>query len=218
MSVLIYFGVESLGYSLSTVKFIQMISFAIFFQIPACIVQDIRPLHILSIVGIGFLFYLIFVSLPILIKVSMLEIQYYQEINYSKSSVVYFDVNLNIFSVICMYFFCFSNHNVVLTIISDLKGDVEKKGNRVINIQFIIEFFCYLLVMFIGYLSTFENTNEIYIDRPNEGQSILLGKTLYIVGLTCDIGLYYYISRPQLEYFFYKNLTDNFNKKRYFDS
>ena len=72
--------------------------------------------------------------------------------------------------------------------------------------------------MFIGYLSTFENTNEIYIDRPNEGQSILLGKTLYIVGLTCDIGLYYYISRPQLEYFFYKNLTDNFNKKRYFDS
>jgi amino acid permease len=109
-----------------------------------------------------------------------------------------------------MYFFCFSNHNVALNIISELKGDKEKKGNNAINIQFYIEFILYLVVMFAGYLSTFNYTSEIYIDRPGEGMLIIIGEALYMIGLTCNIGLYYYISRPQIEMLYFHDMVNHF--------
>jgi hypothetical protein len=63
MSVLVYLGIESLGFSLTHVKFVQMFIFCLIFQIPASIVRNIKPLHVLSLIGIGILLYIISVTI-----------------------------------------------------------------------------------------------------------------------------------------------------------
>ena len=114
----------------------------------------------------------------------------------------YFDFNINILKVFCMFFFSFGNHNAILNVVKDLKNPTIKRGKKVVHYSFYIEFFVYLTTMLIGYFSTYEDTKEIFIDRPNQSFFLLIGKMFYIVALTCHIGMFYYISKPSLQYYF----------------
>ena len=98
-----------------------------------------------------------------------------------------------------MYFFAYANHNAVLNVIHEVKQPTKQKGNKIVNYTFIIELITYTTVLYSGYLSTFDLTNEIFIDREGQSFFLVMGKALYIVSLTCHIGLYYFISRPSIE-------------------
>lgn len=65
----------------------------------------------------------------------------------------------------------------------------------------------------MGYFSTYQETNEIFVDRMEEGIFMVVGKLLYVFSLSCHIGLYYYISRPSLEVLF--NKSQQFSDKQY---
>jgi len=84
---------------------------------------------------------------------------------------------------------------------------------KVLIYSFNIEFYVYLLIILVGYLSTFENTKEIFVDRPGGSIFMMIGKLLYGISLTCHIGLYYYISRPGLEVLF--NNSEPFSETKY---
>jgi amino acid permease len=98
-----------------------------------------------------------------------------------------------------MYIFCYSSHNAILNVIVEVKNVTKVKGRKIAKTAFYIEFFVYTTVLFVGYLSTFENTNEIFIDRPDQTIYLVVGKLLYIISLTCHIALFYFISRPSIE-------------------
>lgn len=83
---------------------------------------------------------------------------------------------------------------------------------KVLNYSFNIEFYVYFLIILVGYLSTYENTKEIFVDRPGESIFMIIGKVLYTISLTCHIGLYYYISRPGLEVML--NDSEQFSEKK----
>jgi amino acid permease len=119
--------------------------------------------------------------------------------NYSWERIKLVDVNLDIIKFACVYIFAFTNHNAVLNVISEVKNPTQKRGFRIVNNAFYTEFIVYLLVLCTGYLSTYEETKEIFIDRDKDNIFLIVGKGLYIVALTCHIGLLYYISVPSLE-------------------
>ncbi len=56
--------------------------------------------------------------------------------------------------------------------------------------------------MYLGYFSTLDQTNDIYIDRPYQSIYMILGKMLYVIPLLCNVGLYYFITKPYLEILF----------------
>ena len=164
-------------------------------QIPTCLIRKISVLQSLSVLGTFALFYTIFVAL--------LETPYYMKKNFEWEKVKYWDFNINVLKVTCMYFFAYNNHNAILNILRELSDNTKDRGKRVKTIGFIIQFISYLTVIIAGYLATLENTSEIFIDRrENQSIFIIIGKMCYIVSLTAHIALYYFISRPSLENLF----------------
>ena len=114
--------------------------------------------------------------------------------------------------VFCMYFFSFGNHNAVLNVVKDLNNPTKKRGKKVVLYSYYIEFFVYLTVMIIGYLSTYEETNELFIDRNDQSIFLLFGKFFYVIALTCHIGMFYYISIDSLQIFL--NNGEEFSNKK----
>jgi hypothetical protein len=53
--------------------------------------------------------------------------------------------------------------------------------------------------MFIGYFSTFDDTDDIYINRADQSIFMIFGKATFIILLICNIGLYYYMNRYEFE-------------------
>ena len=125
--------------------------------------------------------------------------------NYHWKKILFFKLDYDILKVICLYFFAFGNHNAILNVLSDLSNPSKKRCLKVLNYSFKVEFYVYVTVMIVGYFSTFQDTNEIFIDRPGQSIFLVIGKLLYIISLTCHIGLYYYISIPSFEVLFNKS-------------
>jgi len=188
---------------------IQMFCFCLFTQIPLTFSRNIEVLTQVSFYGTLSLLYTVFVS--------VIEFPFFFSENYSVDKIKLFDFNSNLSTVLCIYFFSYANHNAVLNVINEVQNKnswTEKEGKsrglRIANIQYAVLFLTYLTVMLTGYLSTFDQTNEIFLDRKGESIFIVIGKSFYILSLTCHIGLYYYISRPSIEkLFIYRGLTSN---------
>ncbi len=64
-----------------------------------------------------------------------------------------------------MYYFAYANHNAVLNVLNEVKKSTKAIGKKIVKIAFYIEFLTNLVVIFSGYLSTLDRTNEIFIDR-----------------------------------------------------
>jgi amino acid permease len=186
-----------------TARLIQMLIFNTFTQIPMTWVRNIAILHKLSMFGTLALMYTVIVS--------VIEFPFYFKENYSLEKLKLWDFNINIVKTLCMYFFAFANHNAILGVINEIKGQTEEKAYKIVKYTFQVELATYIIVLFTGYLSTFDETNEIFIDRPGVSIFLVIGKALYIITLTCHIGLYYFISRPSLEMAVHqgKRFTDN---------
>lgn len=191
MTILRYFGVTIILEYPKLSKFIQMFSMAIFTQIPICLVRNIEILHKISLFGTLALLYSVIVAI--------IEFPFYFRENYSYEKLKLWDFNPNVLQVLCMYFFAFANHNALLNVISELNKPTKEQGTKIVKYSFFAEFYIYLIVLFTGYLSTFDETNEIFIDRPGNSIFLVIGKILYIVSLTCHIGLYYFVCRPSIE-------------------
>lgn len=63
LSTLNYIGInEGNGYNSDNVMLYQMFVFMVLFEIPICLVENIRPLHLFSIFGTGLLLYVVLVK------------------------------------------------------------------------------------------------------------------------------------------------------------
>lgn len=71
--------------------------------------------------------------------------------------------------------------------------------HKLISYTFYSEVFIYLIVMLVAYFSTYEKTNQIFLDRGDTNIFFIIGKFFYVICLVCNVGLYYYMIRPSLE-------------------
>ncbi len=97
--------------------------------------------------------------------------------NYSHSTIKLFDFNINGIGDSCsIYLFAFANHMYIFTVLNCMDEPHEIKSRIVVFYAYFIEFFVYIGVFFIAYFSTFQDTHEIFIDRPGETIFMTIGK------------------------------------------
>jgi amino acid permease len=183
----------------SYAKFLISLVFVLLLQLPVCTIESFAQLHILSLVGAFMLFYVVLVSI--------FEFPFYFKKYFQPEKVNYFNLNVNIFQTFCVFFFAFGNHTSILNVLYELKDKTTARIKMLVNYTYYLEFSLYLVVMLVGYFSTLDQTNEIYIDRPGQSIFMVIGKVLYALCMVCNIGLYYYMIRPNLEYLFNKSQT-----------
>jgi len=113
--------------------------------------------------------------------------------NYSTSTILLYDFDFNkICNACAIYLFAFSNHPYIFNVLETIKRSNETKTRIIVFYAFYIQFFVYLAILFISYFSTFQNTREIFIDRPNETVFMNIGKAFFSFGLICHIGMLYF--------------------------
>ena len=131
--------------------------------------------------------------------------------NYSTSTILLYDFDFNkICNACAIYLFAFSNHPYIFNVLETIKRSNETKTRIIVFYAFYIQFFVYLAILFISYFSTFQNTNEIFIDRPNETIFMVIGKAIFCLGLICNIGMFYFTSKDCFQTIF--NGGNKFNK------
>jgi amino acid permease len=112
----------------------------------------------------------------------------------------------------CFFIFAFSNHTSVLTAISEITYKTRDRINQLIHYTKNLEMLVYLLIMIIGYFSTFEKTPDIFIDRDDQGAFMVFGKVFYLIFLVICIGLCYYLNKSTFEWFF--NNSESFSERQ----
>jgi amino acid permease len=175
-----------------------------FLLIPISNIKQTDILHKMSLFGGLTLLYSIIVSL--------IEFPFYLMKNYDWTKILFFKFDNNIIKIICLYFFAFGNHNIILDVLQDLSNPKKKRCLKVLNHSFNIQFYIYITVMFVGYFSTFQDTNEIFIDRQGQSIFLIIGKLFFNISLICNIGLYYYFSKPSFEVLF--NNSEKFSERK----
>jgi amino acid permease len=149
-------------------------------QLPVCTLNKISNLHTLSSFGSLFIFYIVIVSI--------FEFPYYFKKNFAFENINWFDFNFNFIQIFCIFFFAFGNHSTIM------------KVAKLVRYTQGSEYVIYLVTMIVGYFSTFDQTNEIYINRENQSIFMIIGKIIFMLVMICNVGLYYYIVKPFIEY------------------
>ena len=133
----------------------------LFLQVPLCLLKNTSKLQIMGVIGsfmIMSVFLIIVAQTPFYLKENMargLTIKWYSKIDFSYLEVV------------AIFMFSYSNHNAVLPILNGVKNPCFETSLGIANLSAFIETISYLLVSVGGYLSTLEETPDIFISRKD---------------------------------------------------
>lgn len=122
---------------------------------------------------------------------------------HSTYTVNYYNISSfeDVVNAICVYFYSFAYHGGSLIIIKNYKDRTEQGINKVLKTSVVSSFFIYYLIMIFGYLSTLEETKEIFINRGNSASIyLLIGKILYSISLIFNIAFTYVLSKKFMQY------------------
>jgi amino acid permease len=159
-------------------------------QIPISTFNSVNNFHILAPLGV--------IPIVYIVLVSIFEFPYYFRNNYSFNNISWFRFDANFIQILCLFFFAFGNHSTIMGTMKELAH--KAKINKLVYYTHRSEIIVYLITMLIGYFSTFDMTNEMYIKREGQGILMVIGKCLYIIVMIVNIALYYYMVKPYLEY------------------
>lgn len=194
MNILDYFSLGDFIYDKDCTKYFLGIVLVFFIQLPICARKSLAKLHILSFIGVTLLFYVIIVAI--------FEFPFYFKKNYSPEKIEYIKLDFNIIEVICVFFFAFGNHTSILNALKEIKNKTDSRIMTLAKFTFYSEFFLYLIIMLVGYFSMYDQTSDIFINREDQSIFMIVGKIFYVFTLTCNVGLYFYMLRPTLEFLF----------------
>jgi amino acid permease len=164
----------------------------LFVQVPICTFNVFARFHVLSIIGSFMIIYIILVSI--------FEWPIFFEQNFSWNRLSFFNLNVSSVDTLCILFFSFGNHSTILNAMSELDPNNEKRIKILVNYTSFSESFLYLVTMLVGYFSTYDLTNEIYINRTYQSIFMIIGKFLLIGLMICNVGLYYYMIKPYFDF------------------
>ena len=125
--------------------------------------------------------------------------------------------NKNIFSIMeipFVLFTSFGNHSTILSVVEQIKSKTSRRVLNVGKFTFFGEFFVYIYLVIICFLSTFQLTsyNEIFLIRPKITFLMTLGLFFMVILMVCNISLYYFTTLPTLQFIF--NRSEEFSKNQ----
>lgn len=113
-----------------------------------------------------------------------------------------------IFDTVSIFMFGFASHNGIFPVYKELRRPYYKRCIKVLNRSFYLELVLFTLISFCGFFSTFSSTRDIFILRPDLGETdyaMLIGKIALVVTLHCVIAVNFNILRLSVQYSLNKN-------------
>jgi len=165
-----------------------------FVQVALSMIKNISKLQYASIVGTIALIYSIFV---IVVEMFFYLNKYLQD---EKNTIPWFiKPNLGYLDTFSTFMFGFSSHNGIYQIFMELKRPSTERFNKILSRAFGIEIVLYLSIAFGGYFSTFQDTKDVFLDRPDlDGFNdvfIKIAKMTLFICLHCTMAINYNIMR-----------------------
>ena len=185
----------------------------IFIQIPLAVFSSGKEFDIMSTLGMFQIVYVLFVII--------FEFPNYLIENFDKQLFgrmeTYFNFNMKMIEMPFIFFIAFGNHSTILSVIRQIKDKTHERINNVGKKTFYAEFGIYLLVFFVCYFSTFEQTEQIFLTKPNTTILNVIGELFMMILMICNISLYFFTSTPTIEFILNDGLTLT-KKQKYISS
>lgn len=178
---------------------------------PLSMKRDISSLTFASLASMGALLYTLLVLLG--------EVTFYFQENKSTAIIYAYVFDLNIFTSFSLVFFAFTCQMQLLPIYSELVAPDYRRIRKVITRALAIDIIFYILIAGAGYLSTFNRTSDIMIERPalpgfSPDYAMLAAAISIILVLIAAFALNYSPARNQLMLLIFK--TNEFSNKANF--
>ena len=178
---------------------------------PLSMKRDISSLTFASLASMGALLYTLLVLLG--------EVTFYFEENKSSAIIHMYVFDLNIFTSFSLVFFAFTCQMQLLPIYSELVAPNYRRIKKVIMRALAIDIVFYILIAGAGYLSTFNKTSDIMIERAalpgfDPDYAMLAAAVSIILVLIAAFALNYSPARNQLMLLLFK--TSEFSNKANF--
>lgn len=193
----VFFGIDQ---ERKDAKLYLMLACFILVQIPLGILKNISKLQYASIVAV--------VCIGYCIVVVMVEMPFYFK-NYLDAGKTIPLINEfhwkdnNYFDAIATFLFGYSCHNGILQVLSEISKPNERRSMKIIRNAFIMELVLYGLMAFCGYFSTFADTPDIFITRPDlpgfKDYFIVVAQATLFICLHCVVAVNYNIMRASFK-------------------
>ncbi|MCQ2818176.1 MAG: amino acid transporter [archaeon] len=193
--ILNYFN-PKIDTQLNTIYMLLLVLIVI--EIPLSLFNGPRLFDIMSILGI--------IQIAYVLIILFIEFPGYASNNFSFEKMskkgIYFKFNFKIIEMPFVFFTSFGNHSTILSAVNQVEEKTETKCLNVGKRTYWGEYFIYVAVLFISFFSTFEDTAEIFLNRPNLSLLMMIGECNMAILMICNISLYYFTTMPTLEYLF----------------
>ena len=194
-----FFGIDCEGYP----KLIQIIVAAVILQIPLSLFKKISDLQYISIIG-SF-------SIIITVLVIIVESPFYfiQAVNNDEPMPVLppKGIGLGFVDTIGMFLYGFSSHNGIFQTFNELNRPGKRRCHKVLNRAFLLELIIYLPLALAGFFSTFYNTPDVFLRRPNlngfNDVIIIIVRIFLIFTMSSSIAVNYNILRMSINSMFF---------------
>ncbi len=124
----------------------------------------------------------------------------------------YFQFNFRIIEMPFVFFTAFGNHSTILSAVNEVQPKTETNCLNVGKRTYYGEYFIYIAILFASFFSTYDDTAEVFLIRPNLSMLMMIGELNMAILMICNISLYYFTTLPTLEYIF--NNSNPFEGKR----
>jgi amino acid permease len=174
-------------------KIILMSICLFFIQIPLSCLKNISTLQYASLIGTFSLVYSIFVV--------VVEAPFYfsNYIDSGKTIPLYEKISWDYLDTFSTFMFGFASHNGIFQVFTELKRPSIIRYYKVLDRSFIIEIVLYVSIAFGGYFSTFADTKDVFLERPDlpgfNDVFIQIAKISLFICLHCTMAINYNIMR-----------------------
>ncbi|MCQ2821343.1 MAG: amino acid transporter, partial [archaeon] len=130
-------------------------------NIPLCLIKDLSLLQIPSLVAT--------ISISVIILTVAIETPFYVMQNREDDKDIEWlkPISTSYFDCLASFMFAYSNQNTILMVFSNIDKPTYRRGKKIVDRSNIFILILYCLVGFGGYVSSLEDTPDIYIGRPN---------------------------------------------------
>ena len=187
------------------------VAILILIQIPLAIYNKGNEFDLMATIGV---IQIIYVLLVLIIEFPSYIKEFFNKNIFFKCKTYF---NKNIFSIMeipFVLFTSFGNHSTILSVVEQIKSKTSRRVLNVGKFTFFGEFFVYIYLVIICFLSTFQHTsdNEIFLIRPKITFLMTLGLFFMVILMICNISLYYFTTLPTLQFIF--NRSEEFSKNQ----
>jgi amino acid permease len=174
------------------------------FQIPLSLLKDISKLQYASLVGTFALIYSIFV---VICEMPFYLTKFLKNPDYN---IDYFPSNpLGYLDSFATLMFGFASHNGIFQVFTELRRPTVIRYHKVLRRSFIIEVILYIAIAFGGYLSTFSETPDVFLERPDlpdfNDIFVQVAKITLFICLHCCMAINFNIMRSSFKYMLFNN-------------